>query len=59
MGNDGKVALQPPGWMGETLFAISVPHIYHRIKISFIQIEETGAAHLPLSAYKATKHEHL
>lgn len=56
MGNDGKVAQQPPGWMGETL---SVPHIYHRIKISFIQIEETGAAHLPLSAYKATKHEHL
>lgn len=42
MVSDGNVVLQPPGWMGETPFAISVPHGYHRIKISFIQIEEIG-----------------
>lgn len=59
MVNDGKVVLLPPRWVGETPSAISAPHRYHRIKISFIQIEEIGAVHLPFSAYKATKHKHL
>ena len=58
MVKDWKVLLQSPGWMGETPFAISVPHGYHRIKISFIQIEEIGAVHLPFTAYRATKHKH-
>lgn len=59
MVNDGKVLLHPAAWIAEIPFAVSVPHGYHRIKISFTHIEEIDAVNLPFSAYKATKHKHL
>lgn len=59
MVNDRDVVLHPAAWIAEIPFAVSVPHGYHRIRISFTQIEEIDAVNLPFSAYKATKHKHL
>lgn len=56
---ESKVVLHLVAWIAEIPFAVSVPHGYHRIKISFTQIEEIDAVNLPFSAYKATKHKHL
>lgn len=57
--NGRTVVLHPAAWMAEIPFAVSVPQGYHRIKISFTQIEEIDAVKLPFSAHKATKHKHL
>lgn len=59
MVNDRKAGLHSAAWMAEIPFAVSVPHGYHRIRISFTQTEEIDAVNLPFSAYKATKHKHL